>query len=53
MVNPLAYVIGHSRDRSVVIHECRACGTTVDQESETCPACGSEEIAVYEFDVST
>jgi|AntDeeMetagen285_2_1112576.scaffolds.fasta_scaffold05165_2 rubrerythrin len=26
-------------------HECRRCGTTVTQEKDGCPTCGSSEIA--------
>lgn len=29
--------------------ECRNCGMTVDDADETCPNCGSAEIAVYKF----
>ncbi len=30
-----------------VIYECRHCGTTVDQRTQHCPACGGSEIATY------
>lgn len=29
--------------------ECRRCGTTVDGPGDTCPACGSDEIACYQL----
>lgn len=29
--------------------ECRHCGTTVDGPGDTCPTCGSEEIACYQL----
>ena len=31
------------------IDECRHCGTTVKPSMNGCPACGSTEIAHYEF----
>ncbi|PGF14177.1 hypothetical protein CP556_24455 [Natrinema sp. CBA1119] len=34
-------------DSADVIYECRHCGTTVDQRTEYCPACGVSEIATY------
>lgn len=32
------------------LSECRSCGTTLDEQRETCPQCGTEEIAHYTFD---
>jgi len=32
------------------LYECRECGTTVQADTEACPACGSEGIAEYELD---
>jgi anaerobic ribonucleoside-triphosphate reductase len=32
------------------ISECRNCGTSVGLESESCPECGSSEIASYEIE---
>ncbi len=29
--------------------ECRQCGYAVDDADDTCPACGSSEIAIYSF----
>ncbi|WP_256867912.1 hypothetical protein [Halorientalis salina] len=29
--------------------ECRKCGYSVEAPDETCPGCGSTEIAVYDF----
>ncbi len=31
-------------------YECRNCGTTLEEERDTCPNCDSSEIATYEFD---
>lgn len=38
-----------SKTTSVVVVECRQCGTNVSQEVEECPQCGSGEIARYEM----
>ncbi|MFC4438541.1 MULTISPECIES: hypothetical protein [Natrialbaceae] len=43
----LKRVVG--RDTHRVIRECRRCGTTVDHETECCPACGAAEVARYEI----
>lgn len=32
-----------------VVFECRSCGTSVDRDTDTCPECGSDEIAHYEI----
>lgn len=32
------------------IHECRNCGTTLEEDREHCPNCGASEIATYEFE---
>lgn len=35
-------------DRPAKWYECRDCGATIDEEVvESCPTCGSTEIAVY------
>lgn len=31
------------------LYECRNCGTTVSNDRDECPTCGSTEIAHYEF----
>ncbi|ELY45481.1 hypothetical protein C496_03633 [Natronorubrum tibetense GA33] len=31
------------------LYECRNCGSKFDHEPDTCPTCGSGEIAHYEF----
>ena len=36
-------------DSSVVVCECRRCGTTVDPEVDRCPACDAAKIARYEL----
>ncbi|WP_336037274.1 rubredoxin-like domain-containing protein [Halobacterium yunchengense] len=30
-------------------HECRNCGTVLDEPAEECPACGASEIASYDL----
>ena len=35
---------------SAIIHECRNCGTVVDDPETPCPNCGSDEIATYRFE---
>jgi rubrerythrin len=30
-----------------VVHECRQCGWTVDEDTVRCPACGARSIASY------
>jgi len=32
------------------VYECRSCGTTLEEGTEECPECGSDEVAVYEFE---
>lgn len=34
-------------DREDAIYECRHCGRSVARNDETCPTCGSTEIAHY------
>ncbi|ELY93679.1 hypothetical protein C480_19549 [Natrialba aegyptia DSM 13077] len=36
-------------DQPNLLHECRRCGATVDEDSESCSECGSTEIAVYDL----
>jgi len=31
------------------VYECATCGTSVDEDSESCPTCGGEDISVYEI----
>lgn len=31
------------------VYECRNCGTSVEKEVDTCPACSSESIVYYEI----
>jgi len=40
---------GSTPDTSATMHECRRCGTTLDEARDDCPECGSEEIAHIEF----
>lgn len=37
------------RSSTEVIVECRQCGTTVTQQTDSCPVCGADEIARYEI----
>jgi ribosomal protein L37E len=39
--------LSRSRRGSAVVCECRRCGTTLDEGTATCPACGSTETARY------
>ncbi|MFC7141519.1 hypothetical protein ACFQMA_16980 [Halosimplex aquaticum] len=32
-----------------VVFECRRCGTSLDEDPEQCPECGSEAFSRYEF----
>jgi len=32
-----------------VVHECRHCGTTVEQSADTCPCCGRSGVAQFEI----
>ncbi|WP_415378897.1 hypothetical protein [Halosimplex sp. TS25] len=34
---------------SAVLFECRRCGASLDEESEPCHECGSEDVSRYEF----
>jgi len=35
---------------TVVVTECRQCGTTVDNTTISCPNCGADSIATYIVD---
>lgn len=35
--------------RDQVVYECRRCGTTVDRDTDDCPACGATAIARYDI----
>jgi len=43
----MGFIDAFRRDRTLVITECRRCGTSVDGESSTCPVCATDEIATY------
>jgi hypothetical protein len=32
-----------------IIHECRNCGTTLDEQRDSCYVCGADEIACYDL----
>jgi len=46
MIERLRRVVG-TRQRSHL--ECRRCGTTIETDGTTCPACGSGNIAQYDL----
>ncbi|AEH39092.1 hypothetical protein Halxa_0492 (plasmid) [Halopiger xanaduensis SH-6] len=33
--------------RTEAVYECRRCGMTVDEDTDSCPECGSEAIVQY------
>lgn len=37
------------RESKTEIHECRHCGTSVDDPNEGCPSCGESDIATFEL----
>ncbi|SDJ63553.1 hypothetical protein SAMN04515672_1268 [Natronorubrum texcoconense] len=45
VVTRLRLIIGDDGE----LYECRNCGSKFDHEPDTCPTCGSAEIAHYEF----
>jgi len=49
MIQTVIQILFRSTQESVV--ECRDCGANVEPEVDTCPDCGSGEIAHYEFDL--
>lgn len=48
IIQTLKHVTDRTRPRQSFF-ECRHCGTTVDGPDDTCPACGSDEIACYQL----
>jgi len=46
MMERLRRVVG-TRQQSHL--ECRRCGTTLETDGTACPACGSSDIARYDF----
>lgn len=42
-------LLGSGRGSGSRYFECRTCGTTVDEGTSICPACGSADIAEYEL----
>ncbi|MBX0348921.1 MULTISPECIES: hypothetical protein [Haloarcula] len=53
MLEQLKQAVGRGtpsqRASTGAFHECRQCGTTVDDDADGCPACGSTEIARYDL----
>ena len=37
-------------DGTVVLYECRHCGTKFEKHRKQCPECDAKEIATYEFE---
>jgi len=33
-----------------VVYECRNCGTTLEEQQNTCPVCGVDDIARFDLD---
>jgi len=36
-------------DESVIVRECRRCGTSLSSDDDICPECGSTESAQFEI----
>ncbi|AEN07463.1 hypothetical protein Halar_0198 (plasmid) [halophilic archaeon DL31] len=36
-------------DQTGVVYECRRCGTSVDSDDTTCPACGADAIIQHQI----
>ncbi|WP_226005975.1 hypothetical protein [Natrinema salinisoli] len=34
-------------NQEVIVYECRRCGTTVDEDIDTCPECSAEAIVQH------
>jgi RNA polymerase subunit RPABC4/transcription elongation factor Spt4 len=34
----------------MVVYECRDCGTSLDDDAESCPECGSDAISRYDLE---
>jgi rubrerythrin len=49
LVDVLRGVIGTSTADTATLYECRHCGTTLSADTETCPTCGGEDVACYQF----
>ena len=48
MIQTLKRMLWRSTQEYVV--ECRNCGANVELKTDSCPLCGSTEIAYYEID---
>lgn len=33
-----------------VIYECRHCGTTLDEQQDTCPTCGGDDVVAFDLE---
>lgn len=38
-----------ARTEPTHVYECSSCGTSVDDDAESCPTCDSENISVYQI----
>lgn len=47
-MNSIPTLVKRLFDPDETVYECRNCGITVDNETDTCPNCGTDEIAQYE-----
>lgn len=45
-------VLRRLRATTTVLYECRNCGTSIEDDRETCPACGADEVAEYDLSQS-
>ncbi|MCG1004967.1 MULTISPECIES: hypothetical protein [Halobacterium] len=46
LVDTLRGVVG---THQTTLYECRHCGTTLADDTETCPTCGGEDVVCYQF----
>jgi rubrerythrin len=45
----LTTLFRHAFGSEAVLYECRNCGTTLNEETEHCPACGAADVATYQL----
>ncbi|AEN07666.1 hypothetical protein halTADL_1977 [Halohasta litchfieldiae] len=49
LVDALRGVVSTRTATTSTLYECRHCGTTLSADTETCPTCGGEDVARYQF----
>jgi rubrerythrin len=49
LIETLRGVVGTRRSTTSTLYECRHCGMTLSEDAETCPICGGEDVAYYQF----